>query len=91
MVFSENGGEGKHRYTFYLRKVELFSLDSAFSYDFDGEGYKCLIVTGVPKKCFVGSSEGHMALTDTGARFGEYKFFTPTGFLNAVERNCVER
>ena len=91
MIFSENGGEGKHRYTFYLRKVELFSLDSAFSYDFDGEGYKCLIVTGVPKKCFVGSSGGHIAPTDTGARFGEYKFFTPTGFLNAVERNCVER
>ena len=91
MVFSESGGEGKHRHTFYLRKVELFSLDSAFSYAFDADGYKCLIVTGVPKKCFVGSSNGHMTLTDTGARFGDYKFFTPTGFLNAVERNCVER
>ena len=28
---------------------------------------------------------------ETGERIGEYKFFTPEGFISAVDNNCLDR
>ncbi len=86
-MFLTEKGEGSIVHAVRFRRVELFKRVSTFRYDFEGDGKKILIILPVPKKLF--SSMGRSL--DVGDKVGEYKIYTATGFLNALERDCLEK
>ena len=85
-MFLTEKGEGSTVHAIRFRRVELFKRITTFKYDFESDGKKILIILPVPKKLF--SSMGRVL--DVGDKVGEYKIYTATGFLNALERDCLD-
>jgi len=85
-MFLTEKGEGSTVHAIRFRRVELFKRITTFKYDFESDGKKILIILPVPKKLF--SSMGRAL--DVGDKVGEYKIYTATGFLNALERDCLD-
>ena len=89
MYFGPDGSGVKHS-SLNLRGMELFNIDIPFTYDFEGEGEKLIVISPVPK--FIRSvSKNHAADLDVGDRVGDYRLFNGTGFLGMLERNCLDR
>ena len=86
-MFLTEKGEGSTVHAIRFRRVELFKRITTFKYDFESDGKKILIILPVPKKLF--SSMGRVL--DVGDKVGEYKIYTATGFLNALERDCLDK
>ncbi len=59
-----------------------------FSYAFEGEGKKILIISPTPYKMFVTGGGTNHAL-DIGDRVGEYMIYTGTSFINAIQRDSI--
>ena len=74
-----------------LGKSELFSIYSKDNYSFESEAKKCLIITYIPKQCYFKDENGRMRKIDTGEKIGEYTVFSASGFLNALERACLDK
>ena len=74
-----------------LGKSELFSIYSKYDYRFESDTKKCLIITYIPKNCYFKNLSGQMRKIDTGEKIGEYTVFSAGGFLNALERDCLDR
>ena len=74
-----------------LGKSELFSIYSKYDYQFESDAKKCLIITYIPKNCYFKDFSGRMRKIDTGEKIGEYTVFSAGGFLNALERGCLDR
>ena len=74
-----------------LGKSELFSIYSKYDYQFESDTKKCLIITYIPKNCYFKNLSGQMRKIDTGEKIGEYTVFSAGGFLNALERDCLDR
>ena len=88
MYFGPDGSGVKHS-SLNLRGMELFNIDIPFTYDFEGEGEKLIVISPVPK--FIRSvSKNHAADLDVGDRVGDYRLFNGTGFLGMLERNCLD-
>ncbi len=49
-----------------------------------------LIINPIPKTVNV-SENGKTALIDNGDRVGEYKIYSATALVNAIDRNCLDR
>ena len=89
MYFGPEGAGIKHS-SLSLRGMEIFNIDIPFTYDFEGEGEKLIVLSPVPK--FIRSvSKNHTADLDTGDRVGEYRLFNGSGFLGMLERDCLHR
>lgn len=73
-----------------IRRVEYFSYITQLDFSFDAPTPKILIVNPVPKEIYVGNLE-FSRLIDTGESAGDYKIFTATGFLGALERGVLDR
>jgi len=70
--------------------MELFRFTTKTDFSFEGEGQRVLIVNPVPYALFAGT-EKHAQPIDNGERVGPYKVFAGSAFLNALERDCIEK
>lgn len=86
-MFLTEKGEGSTVHAIRIKRKELFRRITTFRYDFESDGKKILIILPVPNKLF--SSMGRAL--DVGDKVGEYKIYTATGFLNALERDCLDK
>lgn len=68
-------------------RAEVTRLSQAYECAWESAGYKVLLPDPVPYKVMNARAEE----LDNGSVIGEYKIFTGTAFLNALERECVER
>lgn len=77
-------------HSFRFRRVEYFSYTTQYDFSFEAPTPKILIVNPVPKEIYAGNTD-FSRLIDTGESVGDYKIFTATGFLGALERNVLDR
>lgn len=67
----------------------LFEYTTRQHFAFEGEGgKKILILSPVAGEFYVGNTAKH-TLADVGERIGEYTIYNGSGFLNAIERDCL--
>lgn len=75
---------------FRLITVELFQYDKAAHFGYEADCPKVLILNPVPYQ--VVKFEGSKAIQlDNGDSVGDYKIFSATAFLNALERDVLDR
>ncbi len=74
----------------YMTDNLFFSHTVAHNYFFEGEGSKLLIVNPVAKNIFATDGITNRPL-DVGDKVMGYYVYNGTGFLNAIERNCLNR
>lgn len=72
-----------------LANMELSQKATVSDYTFESEYTKVLILNPIPYYIFAGHPDHAMAI-DTGSRVGDYLIFNGSGFMNALERDCVE-
>ncbi len=68
-------------------RAEVTRLSRAYDVSWESEGYKVLLLDPAPYKVMNVRGEE----LDNGSVIGDCKIFTGTAFLNALERDCVER
>lgn len=89
MHFDGSGAVQLHR-IYRLRRVELFRTVTLQRYEFSSEGERVLIVLPTPKQLYY-TGQGAYRAVDVGDRIGGYTVFNATGFLRAMERDCLDR
>jgi hypothetical protein len=84
--------EGTYRFVHRIRlaQLEFFRYETEGNFTFEAEGEKVLIVNPVPRKVFGRHLEKEWLL-DNGDKVGSYRVFTAGAFLNALERDCLDR
>ncbi len=71
--------------------VELGRKNKKQKYSFEAEGKeKILIVNPVPKELFV-NENGRNTLIDNGQKIWDYRVYTVTAFINAIDRGIINR
>ena len=77
-------------YSFNLFKASIYTHTVVKDFGYDSEYGKILIINPVPKKlhCHFGNKIEEI---DNGALVGEYKIYTATAFVRAIETDTVER
>lgn len=77
-------------YSFNLFKAQIFSHTTVRHFGYDSEYSKILIINPVPKKlfCHFGNKIEEI---DNGALVGDYKIYTATAFVRAIETDTIER
>lgn len=92
MLLYENGtGEYIHALSIGRKgaRIEIFRYVKKFNFGYDSENDKVLIVVPVPR--FVQMNKaGKIFEMDNGEVIGDYKLFAGTGFINALERECID-
>ena len=83
-------GQGQIIHTFHLRRIELFHFVTSFRYGFESNHKKIVIINPIPKTVYR-SGEGRPSEIDVGEVVGDYHIYNATGFLNALERDCLCR
>ncbi len=73
-----------------FRRVELLSWTTSYHFDFESDHTKVCIVAPVPAQIYAGDDTWHRPI-DTGMAVGDYRIFSTTGFLGALQRGCIER
>jgi len=71
-------------------RLEVARLDTYVNYTFESEHPKVIILNPTPKRIFV-SHGGVTHELDVGDSVCGYKLYTGSSFLNALERDCIER
>ena len=92
MVLHEDG-RGEHIHIISIGKkgarLEIFRYVKAFNFGYESEHDKVLIVVPVSK--FMQTNRaGKIFDVDNGEVIGDYKMFAGTGFINALERECID-
>ena len=77
-------------HSFRLFKTPIFSHTTVRDFGYDSELPKILIINPVPKQlfCHFGNKIEEI---DNGALVGDYKIYTATAFIRAIETDTVER
>lgn len=77
-------------YSFNLFKTPIFSHTTVKRFGYDSEHSKILIINPVPKKlfCHFGNK---IAEIDNGDHVGDYKIYTATAFIRAIENDILDR
>lgn len=88
IIFSDKGN-GIKQNTVRLFRVELFHILTKFDYAYESEGKKILIVSPTPKNIYASIHEASPRPADVGEKIGEYTVYNSTGFLGALDRNCL--
>ena len=70
--------------------VGISLVKRKITYEFESDNPKVLVLCPVPAHTLIISPTGGSEL-DTGAHIGAYRLFNTTGFLGALERNCLDR
>ena len=71
-------------------KITLFEFRSRRKFGFTAEGKKIILLNPVPKHIYT-TGEGRRVELDNGDFVGEYRIYTGTGFLNALQRRVLDR
>ena len=74
----------------WYQRLEIFRFTTKTDFTFEGDGQKVLIVNPVPVALFAGTDKSSRSI-DNGEAVGDYRIFTGSAFLNALERDCVEK
>ncbi len=88
IIFSDKG-VGICNHPFHIGKAELFSVMSKIDFGFESDGKKILIVLPIPRKIYVGTVNSGPRPADTGEKAGEYTIYNASGFIGALERDCL--
>ncbi|MBQ8340044.1 MAG: hypothetical protein IJY16_06330 [Clostridia bacterium] len=98
LYFSDTGYvENRHIFNMPRLRVHLLTNDRPMlfeyttrqRYAFEGEGgQKILIVSPITNEIYTGNTVSHKP-ADVGERIGEYTLYNGSGFLNAIERDCL--
>ncbi len=88
--FSSEGRSDRMLHARWFQHLELFRYTTKTDFSFEGDGQKVLIINPVPFALFAGTAE-HARPIDNGDAVGNYKIFAGTAFLNALERDCVDK
>lgn len=83
-------GNGHYSHIIKLYKAELFRYETWFTFGYESDAAQVLIVNPIPKKVW-SRDVGKTFLLDNGDRVGKFRFYAGTAFLNALERECVDR
>ena len=77
-------------HSFSMFKATLYSYTVVKDFSYDTDLPKILIVNPIPIKlsCYF---QNKIAEIDNGARVGDYKIYTATAFIRAIETDTVER
>lgn len=77
-------------HSFSLFKATIYSYTTVKDFSYDSEHTKILIINPVPKKlsCYFINKISEI---DNGALVGDYKIYTATAFIRAIETDTVER
>ena len=89
-IFFEGNGTFSVIKTIRIRTTELFHYTSTFSYAFQSEGKKIMIMNPIPSEVFIGDSDRARSV-DVGDKINEYTIYNSTAFLNALERNVLSQ
>ncbi|MBQ8340045.1 MAG: hypothetical protein IJY16_06335 [Clostridia bacterium] len=73
-----------------VRQTRVFQYISSYRFDFESDGIKILIINPDVEALYAGTPDFYR-LIYTGETVGPYKIFEGIPFLNALERDCVER
>jgi len=92
LVLHEDG-KGEHIHVISIGKkgarLEIFRYVKTFNFGYESEHDKVLIVVPVSK--FMQTNRaGKIFDVDNGEEIGKYKMFAGTGFINALERECID-
>lgn len=82
-------GEIHFFHTLKIRNAKIFSYETIRHFGYDSQETKILIVNPVPKKLM--AYKGTIVEIDNGALVGDYKIYTATAFIRAIETDTVER
>lgn len=75
---------------FFRRSFELFHWDTTYHYTMEGDHQKLVVVCPVAAHMFLAEG-GQAREIDTGDRMYGYTIYTLTGFINAIDRNCLPK
>lgn len=91
-IFFAPGNQMLIRRTIKLfhRHLELFHIDTTIYYTMPGDHKKLLVICPTPARMFV-TERGRTREIDTGERIGDYTLYTATGFVNAIDRDCLPK
>lgn len=101
MLFGFDGRVSIHHYirffwaarTYHVATQHTFeqsTFHTEMEYAFESENKKIIVVCPAAPQTFVAGPRGGTPI-DTGAEIGDYRMFNTTGFLGALERNCLDR
>lgn len=92
MVMYEDG-TGEYIHTVNIGKkgaqIEIFRYVKKFNFGYESENDKIIIVIPVPKFMQMNKA-GKVFDMDNGEVIGEYRMFAGTGFINALDRECID-
>ena len=88
IVFSDKGN-GIRQHTIRLFSREMFHFMTRIDFAFHSENRKILIVLPIPTKIYASTQNSNPLLADIGEIIGDYRIYNSSGFLNALERDCL--
>lgn len=71
-------------------KDHHYTINHSIEYGIRGDGKKCIILSPLPKKLFVESDGGSREILP-GDRIWDYTVYNMSGFINAIDRNCLDK
>lgn len=83
-------GHGVWHIVFKVLRFEIYSYDKGFNFGYESKHQKILIVNPIPKFYYT-SFGGKTIALDNGDTVGGYKIYSATAFINAIDRNCLDR
>jgi hypothetical protein len=73
-----------------IRGTRIFQHITSCHFDYEAECTKVLVVNPTTDEIYAGTPDFYRRIY-TGETVGQYKIFEGVPFLNALERDCVER
>ncbi len=86
----QTDGTGCFVHRLCIRKFELLRYESVFTFGYDSTDKRILVINPIPKKVFL-RDMGKTVLIDNGDRVGDFRIYTGSAFVNALERECLDR
>lgn len=88
-IILSDKGNGLKKDTIRLFRIEIFSVLTKFDFGYESENKKILVLLPTPKTFFVSNNEAPPRIADVGEKTGEYTVYNSSGFLGALDRNCL--
>lgn len=89
-LFLYENGNCRFVHTIRFARMNLFTKITRDRFAYEAEGKKILIINPIPKKVYFGKN-GRSDLIDNGDFVGEYKIYSASAFLGALERECLDK
>lgn len=80
-----------HPFYIIKKQLTLFQYESAYLFRYESDLPKIVIINPTPNQIFSISQDKRVSEIASGDKVGDYKVFTATAFLNALERDVLEK